>query len=74
LLAVNLVASIITVLGMYVMYVGLIVTIPLGLTVLVSVYEERYGGKTSDGGQESRGVGDALPPRSSLYYISLCLC
>jgi hypothetical protein len=63
LLAINVVAGIITVLGMYVMYVGLIVTIPLGLTILVSVYEERYGGKTNDGGQEFSGVGDAIPTR-----------
>jgi uncharacterized membrane protein len=45
LLAVNLVAGIVTMLGAYVMYVGLIVTVPLGLTILVSVYEERYGAK-----------------------------
>lgn len=57
------IASIITVLGMYIMYVGLIATIPLGLTILVSVYEERYGGKASDGGRDSSGLGDVLPTR-----------
>jgi len=60
LLAVNLVASIVTMLGAYVMYVGLIVTIPLGLTILVSVYEERYGGKTDGGPPSSNSPEDAL--------------
>jgi uncharacterized membrane protein len=60
LLAVNLVASIVTMLGAYVMYVGLIVTIPLGLTILVSMYEERYGGKTDGGPPSSSSPEGAL--------------
>ena len=43
LLAISFISSFISSLGMYAMYVGMIFTIPIGLTMIGSVYEERFG-------------------------------
>ncbi len=43
LLAISFISSFISSLGMYAMYVGMIFTIPIGLTMISSVYEERFG-------------------------------
>jgi hypothetical protein len=42
LLVINFVTTVLGVLGMYAMYVGLIFTVPIGLTIIAAVYEERF--------------------------------
>ena len=42
LLVINLVSGLIGTLGMYAMYVGMIFTVPVALTIVASVYEERF--------------------------------
>ena len=55
LLLLNLVAQIISAVGVYLMYVGMLFTFPIGLTILASVYEERFS--------PSSGADGDKPPR-----------
>ena len=43
LLALNLAAQMISVMGMYLMYVGMLFTAPFALTLITSVYLDRFG-------------------------------
>jgi membrane-anchored glycerophosphoryl diester phosphodiesterase (GDPDase) len=44
LLLLSIIASIISVLGMYVCYVGIIVSFPLGIMIIDAAYEDRFAG------------------------------